>query len=109
MKTYAEAKGERLFDWNKFLNRARRFDEDWEYARALSNNWVTCACGNQCSIIPRDEDGAPYDKLLGRLGMDFHAAISIRRRKRALEILKKIEVRSAQLIKEITEAQNAAS
>jgi hypothetical protein len=75
----------------------------WPELQALAGNWVSCACGNQCSIIPRreDGDGYPLDRELKNLGMSFYYAVREREVKRSLEVLNQIETRSAQLIKEI--------
>ena len=45
--------------------------EDWETWDAAANDWVMCACGNQCAVIPRGMTGAPRDALLSSLGRDF--------------------------------------
>ena len=74
--TYAESEGERPFDWNAFLDMAEHNGEvdyvEMEEASALANSWVTCACGNQCAALPRDEDGTPEDDLLKLLGCEFN-------------------------------------
>lgn len=102
MKTYAEAKGEAPFDWNKFLVKNRFTDGDWNSAFRLSASYVTCACGNQCEIIPRDNAGVPDDPELKELGMLFFDAITQENPKWAKEVLEKIEKRSAELIKLIS-------
>jgi hypothetical protein len=119
MKTYSENQNKKPFDWNEALNRgcesmtlAEALD-----MRQLSKSWVTCACGNQCDVIPRDRLGAPEDEYLLELGWDFaehvkcmyyammgmeesdireHNADSSRRC--AILTLKKIERRSQELI-----------
>ena len=41
----------------------------------LAQHWVTCACGEQDSRIPRDGEKAPLDAQLRSLGSDFSAAV----------------------------------
>lgn len=102
MKTYAESKGNIYpFDWNDFLDRA--IDGDiTEYeknkAKILSDNWVTCACGNQCEAIPRYTDGSPMDFLLKSFGDDFGILIWSSEFKQAKRTLGEIEKRSAKII-----------
>ena len=70
---------------------------------AQAGGWVTCACGNQCSIIPRTSNGSPYDGELCSLGIEFSEYVSYHnlRVNRAVDVLEKIEKRSEYLIKEI--------
>jgi hypothetical protein len=111
MKTYAETKKKPKFNWYDFLNRAIKgniTESEVADAQDDANNWVTCACGNQCSIIPRDEDGEPWDNTLSDLGSDFSYEIDDCKWKDALKILNKIEKRSALLInKEIKKMSKA--
>lgn len=100
-KTYSEFKGEKPFDWNEFLNKKEKSIEEILKANKLARNWVTCACGNQCSIIPRDKLGRPMDNSLSQYGTSFAYSITYRNWHSAKYILKKIEERSAFLIKEI--------
>lgn len=81
MKKYVETKSKTPFDWVTFLSRNCKdmTEKELEKATKLSQSWVTCACGNQCAIIPRakkDSDdfkyGEPLDETLGNLGSDFH-------------------------------------
>ena len=76
MKTYTEHKGKESFDWNAFLNKETYTLEELINAKMLANSWITCACGNQCEIIPRNETGSPCDIILYELGLDFSYAIS---------------------------------
>jgi len=100
MKIYSESEGKTPFNWFEALNSE---NIDWNLLCDLSSSWVTCACGNQCAIIPRHYfDGEPVDKILNNLGYDFNEVISERQPIKALNILAKIEIRSAELIKEIS-------
>jgi len=105
MKTYAEIQGEPPFNWFNFLSQENISSEEWQDAKIKSSSWVTCACGNQCSIIPRSIYGAPLDNELEALGggQGFHGAIELKLKGVALEYLKLIEKRSAYLIKNINE------
>lgn len=94
------------FDWNKFLNKKTISKDEWHIAKELANSWVTCACGNQCAIIPRwnsitnnNSPAEPKDKKLNELGYRFNGDISLRYVEEAKETLKKIEARSTILIK----------
>lgn len=47
-------------------------------AEERSADWVSCAVGNQCTIIPRDlEDGQPLDERLSGLGIQFNKDIEV--------------------------------
>lgn len=114
MKTYSEKKNEPPFDWFKALSQkiTKKFKLP-EELREKSADWVTCACGNQCAIIPRDEDGMPLDDVLIDLGTEFNqnvedifeyqddVVLANHSRKEAIETLRKIEERSAEIIREI--------
>lgn len=102
MKTYSEREGEEPFNWNEFLNKKNISKEEWDNAESLADSWVTCACGNQCDVIPRDCFGGPKDRELFRLGYNFYKVIGSKDINSAKEILKAIEERSAYLINEIT-------
>jgi hypothetical protein len=113
--TYAEVKGKSSFDWGKAL--ALDFSEmsfrQMDEMVVLSKSWVTCACGNQCSVIPRDNCGSPLDSVLEELGSEFHNIIRAMRlaysringnvhRRNAIDVLRTIEERSAILIADET-------
>lgn len=111
-KTYAETRNKPPFDWNKWLDSALRGEVsrvDYTEKRQLTQNWVTCACGNQCAIIPRNPVGEPEDADLAHYGKDFYSQVSsatfaYTKEKRtfyltlAKETLAKIETRATELI-----------
>lgn len=106
-KTYCETRGEKPFDWNRELDeliagRSGSLTDDRRLDMAF--HWVTCACGNQCAIIPRlsieHNPGAPEDNQLAHLGMRFHDDITCRAWLGAKQTLARIEARSAILIAE---------
>lgn len=99
MKTYSETQGIKPFDWNKALNDSKK---DWNMLFVMSKNWITCACGNTCDIIPRNKYGAPLDSELRNLGAMFCGAIYSNKTTKSKKILKQIETRSAELINELT-------
>ena len=105
MQTYAESKAENPFDWNEFLNKKHISKREWKEAEVLSSNWVTCACGNQCDIIPREFGGNPKDLQLACFGLDFNFQIKQRDIEEAKDTLRLIEERSAQVIAEIKSKQ----
>jgi hypothetical protein len=89
------------FDWNEFLNQKVIIGDSWQHARDLAGEWVTCACGAQCSVIPRLKNGCPEDEELVFQGMQFLSAIRDRNKEEAKAILHKIEIRSQLLIRQI--------
>ena len=97
-QTYAEMQGKEVFDWNKFLNKKDIKQMQWDQAEKLARRWTTCACGNQCDIIPRDTDGAPKDFPLQMLGLEFTSNIKYQNKDQAKLTLIEIEKRSAYLI-----------
>jgi hypothetical protein len=103
MKTYSEKKGEKSFDWNAFLeNPPQYLSNEHDMACNLAADWVTCACGNLCDIIPRSQIGRPCDRELEILGVHFHYSIKGADFTRAKETLAKIEKRSAEIIEGLT-------
>lgn len=119
MKTslsFVVSKEKEWFDWNKFLSQNCEEMKDLIYDYKItekSASWVTCACGSQCAIIPRSDDGQPMDYTLKELGESFHTegimpmVEKIRNenfdeanmyRKDAIGLLEQIEERSAFLI-----------
>jgi len=103
MKTYSELKGNKAFDWNAFLENPpeKGSAEQWE-ASNLSGEWVTCACGNQCDIIPRSPLGCPEDYLLEKLGCIFYEDINAGEWQNAKNTLYLIERRSQEIIEGLT-------
>lgn len=98
-KTFSETVGLAPFDWRKELLAQQdgkgTKNKYWLYKRASA--WITCACGNQCAIIPRI-DGVPKDSLLRGLGACFYVDIIAEQWSKALTTLDQIESRAAILI-----------
>jgi hypothetical protein len=112
--TYAEKNKKKPFDWNAFLKKAIAgsiTSREKSKAYMLACSWVTCACGNQCAIIPRwamsGIEGAPIDSKLYYLGRHFMFEIGDEQYDTAKATLKKIERRSACLIKKILAKKKA--
>lgn len=124
--TYAQKQGKKSFNWNKFLSKnftkfsKEREDELFD-ADELASNWVTCACGNQCAIIPRCETtSAPKDGQLYKLGSKFCDKVSklrdaydlkkipqiLKAQEQCQNILEKIEERSFIIIKKMKHESN---
>ena len=102
--TYAASVGAKQTNWPRVLKAAikneptkKRHNE----LRNLAGGWPTCACGNQCAIIPRDGSGTPYDYFLCENGWKFYTSVLGRAWEDALADWYKIEERAAHLISEI--------
>jgi hypothetical protein len=120
-KSYTETKNKKPFNWYRFLNKQTYSHRELVLAIQKSSNWVLCAAGTQCAIIPRGANGEPTDILLSRLGVAFHQRILDMlqaiyhspndksmlewNRQAALRILDQIEERSFELLVEIADAK----
>ena len=103
MKTYAETQGENFFDWNAFLENPPKYGSNEHHdACDLAIDWVTCACGNLCDIIPRSPSGCPKDYRLQMFGGMFYREIKDGQWQQAKSTLLTIEKRSAELIEGLT-------
>ena len=115
MKTYAESQAKKPFNWYTYLdklianktdivkeekNPSSPFMKEFHKRVGDAYNWTTCACGNMCDIIDREEDGAPSDSKLYDLGVEFPEVLEDGNWKMARKILDKIEARSAILIQQ---------
>lgn len=74
--------------------------EKCDQLRELAGNWVTCAVGNQCDIIPR-EGIVPIDAELFSAGLAFDRHVKDLNIEQAVSTLERIEKRSEYLIKKI--------
>lgn len=104
-KTYTEAQGKDLFNWNEVVNHALTHGDgelDLPELEKRSGNWVTCAVGNLCDALPRDHNGAPEDEYLFNWGNSFAHAISNRQWMLAKVLLSSIEERSTALLNDMT-------
>lgn len=110
MKTYFEkVKGaSEPFNWRHYLTKGIEGNlsvSEKVLLSKLAGEWVTCACGNQCDIIPRMELGMPEDYKLRVLGYLFSGYVDSQEYEEAAKILEQIEQRSMQLIEELSYAQ----
>lgn len=102
MKTYAETQDELPFDWNVALADPPAQGSPYhKYLVTLAASWVTCACGNQCDLIPRHIDGVPKDIFLGALGSRFSRYVYLADWDKAREMLREIEQRSHELLEQL--------
>lgn len=111
-KTFAETKGFAPFDWNLFFDRLERGElkrGEKQRAKGLAAQWTTCACGNQCAILPRWDDGSPKDSHLWSLGLWFMNATKAGKWDDARGYLRRIEECSAGLIAETLAKLTAAA
>lgn len=113
---YAASRRYRSFDWNAFLRRKTHTTASLRRASLLASEWVTCACGNQCRVIPRCGDGEPIDQRLSDLGMTFYRWIDemsvstgsdrTAAQRKARTTLGRIERRARVLIRQMEKAQS---
>jgi hypothetical protein len=99
-ETYTESKGLNSFDWNVALQ-GRKTKKQWVELEDRASDWITCACGNLCSVIPRRCGGEPLDFPLKDLGLRFYQDILKHRSIDAKKTLRNIEFRSAYLIEKM--------
>lgn len=98
LPTYAEAQGLQPFNWHAFLAKTAHHEDEWHLAVNLAGGWVSCACGTQCSALPRYPNGVPEDETLMYLGEDFAQDIRDKDWASARVTLQRIEERSALLL-----------
>lgn len=114
--TYAASCHRKPFDWHAFLRRKTYTEASLRAANDRAGEWVTCACGNQCKVIPRLDDGEPIDDVLSDLGMTFYHwigqmvaedGITLKdARREALTTLTRIERRAQVLIRQVEKARS---
>lgn len=105
MKTQPDFKVSKpdAFNWFEEIQKLPVMTLD-EHVKALrrAESWTTCACGNLCDAIPRDQETKkPLDKDLAGLGMNFIDAISYRDVEWAYDTLTAIERRAAEILAEL--------
>jgi len=99
MTTYAEKNDAIVTDWNLVLNNWGDLDiiPRLGYVE-LSEQWVTCACGNLYASIPRYSDGEPIDSALRAFGVQFCNRLKEGSIVTAKETLRLIEKRSIEIL-----------
>ncbi|GAB3975509.1 hypothetical protein GCM10028806_33230 [Spirosoma terrae] len=76
MMTYCESNGQEPFNWWKALNETPLDNNyQWTVLHEKAGKWITCACGNQCSSLPRAAHGVPLDNVLASLGVTFSVLV----------------------------------
>jgi len=92
------------FDWIEilqFLSDGGNISSDQRYVLMhMSKDWVTCACGQFCKVLPKTQTGAPKDNELKTLGTAFYDYVRDRQWRAALYTILKIEARSKVLLEE---------
>ena len=110
MKTYAKSKGESNFNWNKALDIEiarkgkgfRKWTNNQNNLLNKSMSFVTCAVGNLCASIPRNDQDEPLDSILKNLGQSFYEFIECEHYEDAKIILERIEIRSSFLLSKLS-------
>ena len=86
---------------NRAIERKREGKEPFtEAQKKRAAAWVTCACGKQSALIPRDFAGEPLDGILTFFGRQFDTAVDAGKPGKAKRILAKIERQSLIVIAE---------
>jgi hypothetical protein len=99
MTTYCESKGYEFFNWNKALdNPPESGSITHENMCKMAESWVTCACGNICTELPRLSNGAPQDDILRGLGGMFTSAVKLCNWDCARTLLDEIESRASEVL-----------
>lgn len=93
------------FDWFKVLAKAKEDSgsvsrEMWSDLMIYAQGWPTCACGQLCAELPRNDEGCPLDSILRDLGLLFNEQIRSRTWCWAFETLERIECRTNILLQE---------
>lgn len=93
--------------WLTFLDHAIADPEsvidtdEHEEAIELSRGWPTCACGELCKSLPRDNAGEPKDIVLFGLGIRFYGQIQRGEFLDAKDTMKAIDERTVFLMEEM--------
>lgn len=100
----AKRKAKVKLNWFDRIAAARERGEFTHKDIQDASSWPDCACGEQSEFIPRDNgdfaDGEPLDSKLVNLGGRFANAVEANKFNRAEEILKKIQIRSGEILRE---------
>lgn len=91
------------FDWFETLQHLNSGEKISDYDNCtlmvLAREWPTCACGQLCKALPRQElTNAPLDNVLRQLGTEFYIAVCHGRWVTAINIFQEIEKRTAELL-----------
>jgi hypothetical protein len=72
--------------------------EEWAKLSQMAGNWITCACGQLCQSLPRNNFGCPRDGKLAAYGTVFYHDIESCNWSKALQTMHKIEARTMELL-----------
>tara|TARA_R110000822_G_scaffold27129_1_gene81254 strand:+ start:253 stop:570 length:318 start_codon:yes stop_codon:yes gene_type:complete len=88
------------WNWYAYLDADKEVHiEHYQKATDLSRCWVTCACGQLCKVLPKDNfTNAPIDKILFDLGVSFQDSIIYNNFSKGKLILDEIEQRTFYLL-----------
>ncbi|MGK0464816.1 hypothetical protein [Clostridium sp.] len=89
------------WDWYKYLDSSEAIKQKY-FTDALSKScdWVTCACGQLCNLLPKDDCKVPKDHELANLGVDFCDLIELCEWEEAIKTLDQIEIRTKFLLEQ---------
>lgn len=74
-------------------------EEDQDKLRIMAGNWPTCACGQLCKNLPKQNwDNKPLDNTLASRGLTFFHCIEEQDWTKALATFYKIEARTMELL-----------
>lgn len=90
------------FNWLRALRHAIKHEPnplEWTSLWRAAKEWPTCACGQLCKALPQCYDGSPKDDVLCELGNNFNLEVRNCRWLKAIDIFRKIEARTSELLK----------
>ena len=93
------------FNWFEVLKDLEQGDElsDKNYytLTTMAGNWPTCACGQLCQALERNELGAPVDETLKTHGIKFAHLVRAKRWTCATHTMNQIEARTTELLAQL--------
>lgn len=95
-------------NWHERINRTEQRGRFTEFDISLAASWVTCACGEQDTRIPRYgsttvtySEFEPTDEILSTSGKLFFSAVMNNEFERSRKVLAAIETRSSEILAEL--------
>ena len=89
------------WEWYAYLDASEEIKDKYKIASyELSNEWITCACGQVCEVLPKYISNAPKDGILFGLGVTFNNFIHENEFDEAKITLDEIEARTIFLLKQ---------
>ena len=71
---YSEKHSRWIYDWPTIINDLEAglySKQSMRECKRAAYDWVTCAVGNQCALLPRNKNGLPADFNAAHLGRAF--------------------------------------